>query len=463
MPEPRPSPIVPDTRRPRRVPADRFPSLTANILAGPAIQLIEVGPLGVLLESDVRLTPGAGICLNIALEGDTYLASGRIVKVDASLSGGHVTYRAEVTLDNELPAFSVAEESAASAPSGTRAAAPRAGDQEPPMESDQQLQLLKTALRSSETHRKQLAEQYQSERAKWDEQRKALEQRLTTAEQKFAELGRQTTAAKDQDKSAAAKIAQEQAAWAKERAGLQEQLKQARITAERVAGELGTTKQEAGILAQKHAQEQAARNKEQTAFNRERETWAKEREGWAKERDGWTKERETLKARVQQLEAGTKEAARQLTAARGETASAQTELAAAREELASARERELRLTRTSDEQRAALEAALEEQQRTAADLERVRAALAAAEQAVAAHEQERQSWTSHKERITSRLQLTERWCADQQELLYALRQQVGNAFTLLDGWKPPRLEAVPGVEDGEATPTPAKPARKATA
>jgi len=56
------------------------------------------------------------------------------------------------------------------------------------------------------------------------------------------------------------------------------------------------------------------------------------------------------------------------------------------------------------------------------------------------------------------LQVTEKWCADQQDLLYSLQQHLAGAATLLDGWKPAAIETLPDA-DGKAV----KNGRKATA
>jgi len=207
-------------------------SVHANILAGPDVLVLEMSRRDLLLEADVRLTPGAGICLNVTIGEANYLAGGRVTRVDATLSGGQVRYRAGVVLDNEMPAF----DQAVSRNTPTEASrAPRSGAaEEEPMDAAQEQQILKTALRSAEAARKDLSEELhalQAERAKWDQQRKALEQRVAMAEGKVDAAARQLNAGKDAAKrievELAAKHAREQAAWEVERRKLQEAARQA--------------------------------------------------------------------------------------------------------------------------------------------------------------------------------------------------------------------------------------------
>jgi predicted nucleic acid-binding Zn-ribbon protein len=115
-------------------------------------------------------------------------------------------------------------------------------------------------------------------------------------------------------------------------------------------------------------------------------------------------------------------------------------MAAARDklgrELAAARDNEQRLARSLEEQKNRIQAMLSAKEKQDAELDAALATVTAAEQRIAAHEKERRDWMSQKERLTERLKTTEKWCADQQQLLYDLQQQLGRATTLLDGWKP---------------------------
>jgi len=495
------------------MPDDR--SVHANILAGPDVQVLEMSRRELLLEADVRLTPGAGICLNVTIGDANYLAGGRVTRVDATLSGGQVRYRAGIALDNDMPAF---EQPVARSTRTEASPAPPAGAaEEEPMDTAQEQQILKTALRSAESHRKELAEELhalQAERARWDEQRKTFEQRIAAAEHKVDAAARQLNAGKDAAKQSeqalVAKYAKEQAAWQAERKTLQDALTRAEslatqadarftdsdgrlkdadarltdadtrlkqadgkfkeldarvktVDAKAAAAEAKTTAAEAKVIAADSRTEAA---EARAAAVETRATAAEARAAAAE-----TKSKET-QARTDQL-------TRELAAAQERERSAaasqdawNTERASLQErakiadgriaqlisELAGVRESEQRLLKKMKDEEAKLLDLVQENERQIEEIDGVREALAASEQVVARHEQEKQSWTAQKERLTSRLQLTEKWCGDQQDLLYALRQHLGGAATLLDGWKPP---AVDGLADTEAKDT--KSGRKATA
>src|SRR5512138_2345449 len=133
-------------------------SVHANILAGPDVLVLEMSRRELLLEADVRLTPGAGICLNVTIGDANYLAGGRVARVDATLAGGQVRYRAGVVLDNEMPAFDQAAVTTPKPAEASRTPAKGAAE-EVPMDAAQEHQILKTALRSAEAARKDLVEE----------------------------------------------------------------------------------------------------------------------------------------------------------------------------------------------------------------------------------------------------------------------------------------------------------------
>jgi chromosome segregation ATPase len=432
----------------------------ANILAGPDVRVVSLSRRDLVLESDVRLTPGAGICLNITIGGANYLAGGRIGKVDATLSGGQVKYRAGVTLDSEMPAFEMAD------PTETRTEAsppPQAGVAEDhAMDAAQQQQLLKTALRSAEAARKELAEELNTERVKWEDLRKSLEQRIAAAEQKVDAAARQMSAGKDAAKQSeqllADKHAKEGAAWTAERRNLQEALKQAETLAKQ---------------ADAQAKQAEAKLKEADARVRDAEARVKESDGRAKDAESKVKEalaradqvaRELAAGQQREAAAAAKRAEEQ-TAWKNERVTlmdqvkgAEARAAKASADLSELRAVEQRLQKKIKDEEAKMMDLVQENERQIEEIDTIRAALATAEQAVTRHEQEKQSWVGQKERITARLQLTEKWCADQQDLLYALRQHIGGAVSLLDGWKPVAMD---GAADGETKAT--KNGRKATA
>ena len=175
--------------------------------------MINVARGGMLVESDVRLTPGAGVCLNVALGDQVYQVAGRVSRVDASLADGRVKYRAGIALDQEMAIFdlpSLPETSAADAE------ADRALDTElqerlqPPVESETAVALraelnelrlevqqqreagaaLRQAVDSGEAARRQLIDAQAAERTRWADDRKLLQERASENEEQAATLAR---------------------------------------------------------------------------------------------------------------------------------------------------------------------------------------------------------------------------------------------------------------------------------
>jgi chromosome segregation ATPase len=480
-------------------------SVHANILAGPDVQVLEMSRRELQLEADVRLTPGAGICLNVTIGGANYLAGGRVTRVDATLSGGQVRYRAGILLDNDMPAFE------RPAPTNTRTEAspapPPGAAEEEPMDAAQEQQILKTALRSAEAHRKELAEELhllQAERATWDEQRKALEQRVAAAEHKVDQAARQINAGKDAGKHAEqallAKHASEHAAWQAELKALKDAAAKAEIAAKQADAKLkdsdarvkdadarqkqadakvaeldARVKSADARMAELDARVKAADAKAAAADARTTATEARVTAAESKTASAEGKVKET-QARVDQLgrelaAAGERERSATASHAQAQDAwkteraslqergkAAEAQVARLASELAVAQESEQRLLKKVKDEEAKLLDLVQENERQIEEIEAVRQALSESEQAAARYDQEKQSWTAQKERLTSRLQLTEKWCGDQQNLLHALRQHLEGASTLLDGWKP---AAVDGLADTDTKNT--RNGRKATA
>jgi chromosome segregation ATPase len=496
------------------------------------VLVLEMSRRELLLEADVRLTPGAGICLNVTIGDANYLAGGRVTRVDATLSGGQVRYRAGVALDNDMPAFDQAVSRS------TRTEAPRAPEpsaaEEQPMDAAQEHQILKTALRSAEAARKDLVEELhglQAERAKWDEQRKALEQRVALAEGKVDAAARQLNAGKDAAKKIeqelVAKHGKEQAAWEAERKNLQQLAAQAQAVVKQADTRLkesdarfkesdSRAKQAEASLAEfdakvKAADARAAAAEARTAAAEAKAPAIEARAAAAETKIAAVEAKLTAaESKSREIQAHAEQLARDLAAMQERERSTSAKLLKAQEtwnsernalqdrakaaearitqitsELAGVRDNEQRLTRELKAEQAKVgdleqenerqieeiegaRATIKAKQARAADLERendrrmeeiqsLRASLADMEQAVARHDQDKQSWATQKERLTARLQVTEKWCADQQELLYSLRQHLAGATTLLDGWKPAAIDAL------EADTSSVKNGRKATA
>jgi chromosome segregation ATPase len=453
----------------------------ANILAGPDVLVLEMSRRELLLEADVRLTPGAGICLNVTIGEANYLAGGRVTRVDATLSGGQVRYRAGVALDNDMPAF---DQAVSTKPRTEAPRAPQpAAAEEQPMDAAQEHQILKTALRSAEAARKDLSEELhalQAERAKWDEQRKTLDERVAQAESKVDAAARQLNAGKDAAKKIeqelVAKHAKEQAVWDAERKTLQQTVVQAQGVlrqADTKIKESDARFKEADARA-KQAEAQIAEIQlkikvaEANTAAAEAKIAAAEAKAPAAEARAVAAETKfvAIEAKTREAQAKVDQLARDLAAMQERERSTSTKLLKAQEawnservslqervkvadargaqltaDLEAVRESEQRLSKQLKAEEARLADLIQENERQISEMETARAALAEAEQAMARHEQDKQSWAAQKERLTSRLQTTERWCADQQELLYSLRQHLSGATTLLDGWKPAAIDS----------------------
>jgi hypothetical protein len=209
--------LIPERRKSSRHAATRLPSLRATILAGPDVQVINVSRGGLLVESHVRLTPGAGICLHIHRADQIYSVGGRIVRVDAALVGGQMTYRAGVMLDKDFAMFDLTSEESVVAsvlapPAEEGASSTRQPDivpgQDPgaarqdksppsadPPQPGQALGKLQMAVALGEPYQTRSAENHAAERARRDEERQTLEMRLRQAEQRADQLSGQLAAA----------------------------------------------------------------------------------------------------------------------------------------------------------------------------------------------------------------------------------------------------------------------------
>jgi hypothetical protein len=330
------SPPPRDRRKSPRIPASQLPSVRASILAGPDVQIVNVSREGLLVESDVRLTPGIGVCLNLVIEDQAHPVSGRIVRVDASLVGGRMKYRAGVALDEEIVILDVpSSDSTPASPSQAALPAPH------PAANDVVQPIVEFDSAEIASLRQQLADH-----------RREQQQQSETLEtlRKVVESGE----------------------------ALRRQLLD-----------------------------------EHTA-----------------DRERWQEEQRLLEARVQEAETATAEISRDLRAAR---------------------DRERRLVLEHEQQRAQLEGQLRERQQQIAELEASHAALLAdVSQRLQANERDRSTWASEQTHMTSRLESTENWCADQQNLLYHIRQQVNAVMSLIEGNKtflgPPTIEAAPNEQ-----------------
>ena len=205
-------PSGPDRRRAPRHPATRLPSLQASILAGPDVRIINVSRGGLLLESDVRLRPGLGICLNLTLEGVIHVLNGMVSHSTAKLLDDRVVYCVGVALDEETTIFeSTLVGSSTRTVERTISVAPvdlpdptfDDRDHEPVLatlreqqesdrrEREQQAEIIETlreALQSGERLRQEILEAHAADRAQWEAEQQELVTRVREAEEQAASM-----------------------------------------------------------------------------------------------------------------------------------------------------------------------------------------------------------------------------------------------------------------------------------
>jgi hypothetical protein len=177
------------------------------VLAGPDVALLNVSRGGLLLESEVRLRPGSGICLNVVVDGETHRLDGRVVHADARLVANRVVYRAGVAFDREVPIFDPPcgagpsrwqEAPVPEPPIEVTASYPGGRDLEAEVERlreeceaerrqrehhAQTITALREALRSGERLRQEMLEAHAAERALWDKEHHDLVERVREAEE----------------------------------------------------------------------------------------------------------------------------------------------------------------------------------------------------------------------------------------------------------------------------------------
>lgn len=309
MSETEPTRAAAGWRRFPRHPATRLPSLRASILAGPDIQVINVARGGLLVESDVRLTPGVGVCLNVTLGDQVYQIAGRVSRVDASLTDGRVKYRAGIALDQEMAIFDLPPLPDASP---ADAEADRALDDElqerlqPPLESDtasalraevheMKLELeqqreagaaLRQAVDSGETARRQLIDVQAAERSRWAEDRKLLQERARENEEQAATLARKIRSVVEAQR---------------------DQAEQHALEKSKLEAEAGEARQQLTELRAVHASLLATISQRLEAFERDRAEWQAERERATSEIEAaerWSSDQQDLLYRIRQQMAG---------------------------------------------------------------------------------------------------------------------------------------------------------------
>jgi hypothetical protein len=294
-------------RRFPRHSATRLPSLRANILAGPDVRVINVARGGMLIESEVRLIPGSGVCLNVTLGDQVYQVAGRVSRVDASLAEGRVKYRAGVALDQEMAIFDLPPGSNLSA---AESAADMALDAEleeslhaPPqaeLPASEQLQqeladarreaqeqrdaceALRQAMETGETTRKQLIESQAAERTRWSDDRKVLQERARENEEQAAALARKIRSVVEAQRDQAEQHALEKA---------------------RLEAEASEARQQLTELRAVHASLVATVSQRLESFDRDRGQWQAEQLRASTElaaAEGWCSDQQDLLYRIRQ-------------------------------------------------------------------------------------------------------------------------------------------------------------------
>ena len=367
MADARNSPLLLERRRARRHPVARVPPLRVSILAGPQVTVIDVSSQGLLIETEVRLTPGAAICLNIEVNEESHLVGGRVARVDPVLSDPGLKYRSGIALDGPFPLFALAAVETPAARAETtdhESPLPHLAQAEEPSEKNVEqereltrrrhaleeqrqhyeqslavIETLKEALRVNERSRSDAQEARKKERDSWERQRHGLEEALERARLHEQEASDQALAAIAQQRSITEKLEQERTAWLKERAAFQEELAAAKTLPEGAVREL--------------------------------------------------------------------EALREIRAT---------------------------LERSLDDKRATIANLVQEQERLSAELEALAANVDDLNRMRLEADARYESSDGEKRKLEHLVQVTETWCADQQELIYELAQQMLSSYARIQAW-----------------------------
>jgi hypothetical protein len=293
-------------RRFPRHPAARLPSLRASILAGPDVRVINVARGGMLVESDVRLTPGSGVCLNVTLGDQVYQVAGRVSRVDASLNDGRVKYRAGIALDEEMAIFDLPPVPDSSSPEAeddraldvelqehlialpegdARSETLRRELADARREAQQQREAndaLRQAVDSGEAARRQLMESQAAERARWMEDRKLLQERARDNEEQAANLARKVRSVVEAQRDLAEQHALEKA---------------------RLEADANEARQQLTELRAVHASLLATITQRLETFERDRAEWQEAQHRAATDleaAEGWSSDQQDLLYRIRQ-------------------------------------------------------------------------------------------------------------------------------------------------------------------
>jgi hypothetical protein len=225
-----------DRRRAPRHASHRLPTLRASLLAGPDVAVLNVSRGGLLLESDVRLRPGSGICLNVVFGDQTHRIDGHVSHVNANIVDGRVMYRAGIAFDREMPVFDLGATDRRDRPASPGVPPPpiatttsdpgrdaRAAEvsrlheelETEQMKREQQaatIAALRDALESGERLRRDLIDEHASERERWSREQQEQLERVREAEDQASAMMQDMRIARDAARKASREHASEIAA-----------------------------------------------------------------------------------------------------------------------------------------------------------------------------------------------------------------------------------------------------------
>ena len=226
------TPNAHDRRGALRHPAAHLPSLRASILAGPDVTVINVSRGGLLVQSDVRLKPGLGICLSLTLDGVIHVLDGKVSHATARLADEGVVYCVGIALDQETTIFdSIAAGAASAAPpaaSAAQVAEPAFAERDYELElavlreqlererrergeEARTIERLREALESGERLRRELTDAHAADRSLWESEQRELLVRVREAEEQAASMAQDMRVARDDARRVARLHAQERA------------------------------------------------------------------------------------------------------------------------------------------------------------------------------------------------------------------------------------------------------------
>jgi hypothetical protein len=92
-----------DRRRHVRVPADAVPQLSARLVGGPPVRLLDISRRGAQLETSMHLQPGRAVHIRFVAADTVLTLKGAIVRSRvAMLDGEQVTYHAALAFNEDL-------------------------------------------------------------------------------------------------------------------------------------------------------------------------------------------------------------------------------------------------------------------------------------------------------------------------------------------------------------------------